>query len=245
MGLLLTIYYAHWTTQTPELTFSINPVKLEVVNARQISDLSVTFDGKAVPGDITTAQLAIWNQGNAPIRRSDVLQPIVIYTDPKTPILEASIRKSSRDAIGFSLSLEEIQLGRIPVSWDVLERGDGGLLDVIYAGSPEVDFKAEGAIVGQKEIIRFQNRIGFQSPADEYEVLRTRNKRIRSFSLPLAAISMIGFMFTVIKIFKDKDQLRTYRHKSLVMMAILLVIMAGLFIGMFVLSRYPTPPPGL
>ena len=74
-----------------------------------------------------------------------------MLADPKTTILEASIRKSSRDVIGFSLSLEEIELGRIPVSWEVLEQGDGGLIEVIYAGSPEIDFKAEGAIVGRKK----------------------------------------------------------------------------------------------
>ena len=245
MGLFLTIYYAHWNTQTPELTFSINPAKLEVVSARQTSNLSISFDGEAVEGDITTTQVAVWNHGTAPIRRSDVLRPIVIYTDPKTTILEASIRKSSRDVIGFSLSVEEIQLGRIPVSWEVLEQGDGGLIEIIYAGSPEIDFKAEGAIIGQKEIIRFQNTIGFKSPAEKYEALRTRNKRIRLISLPLAAISIMGSIFTVLKIFKYETQPGIGRRKALVTVAVLLVIMAGLFIGMFVLSRYPIPPPGL
>jgi hypothetical protein len=245
LGLLLTIYYAHWNPHEPELTFSINPVKLEVVSAGQTSKLSVSFDGKAVEGDITTTQVAVWNHGNTPIRRTDILQPIVIYTDPRAPILEASVRKTNRDVIDFSLSLDEIQRGRIPISWEVLEQGDGGLIEIIYAGSPEIDFKVEGAIIGQKEIIRYENRIGFQSPADKYEALRTRNKRIRLISLPLASIMLLGCIFTVLKIFKHESKDRMGGRKPLVIMAVLLVIMAGLFVGMFVLSRYPTPPPGL
>lgn len=245
IALFLTIYYAEGSAQNPELTFSVNPAKLELVSAGQTSNLSVSFDGQVVQSDITTTQVAIWNHGKAPIRRSDVLQPIVIYTDPRTPILEAFIRKTSRDVIGFSLNSEEIQFGRIHVSWDVLEQGDGGLIEVIYAGSPEVDFKCEGVIVGQKEIISFQNRIGFQSPAEEYEVLRTANKRRRFVSVPFAALSLCGFVFTVLKIFQHESNDRIGGRILLVTLAVLLVILAGLFMAIFALSKYPIPPPGI
>jgi hypothetical protein len=245
ISLLLAIYVYYGGKQSPELTFSINPVKLEIVNAKQTSKLSVSFDGKPVNSDITTTQVAIWNRGKTPIRRSDILKPIVIYTDPKTPILEASLRKASRDVINFSLSSDELQQGRVPVSWEVLEQGDGGMIELIYAGSPDIDFKVEGTIIGQNEIIRYENKIGFQSPNEEYEALRTQNKRIRFISLPFAMIMLFGLIVTLLKIVRPPSPPTLGGRKPLIIIAVLLVMIIGIFISLFIISRYPIVPPGL
>lgn len=241
----LSIYIYYESIQSPDLTFSVNPVKLEVVSTNQSSNLSISFDGKSIDSDITTTQIAIWNQGKAPIKKADILKPIIISINPNRPILEASIRKTSRDVIQFSLNSDELQQGRMSVSWEVLEHNDGGMIEVIYAGSPDVNFNIEGAVIGQKEVTRYENKIGFQSPNEEFEAFRTRNKRIRFMSLPLAAITILGLIFIVIKIIKLRSQPAQWRGKVLVIIAVLLIIMAGLLIAMFSLSRYPTPPHGL
>ena len=241
----LSIYFYYEGRQSPDLTFSTNPVKLEIVSARQTTKLSVSYEGRAVNNDITTTQVAIWNQGKTPIRRSDILKLIVIYTEPETPVLEATLRKTSRDFINFGVRVDELQRGRIPVSWDVLERGDGGMIEVIYAGSPEVKFNVEGAVVGQTEVTRYENKIGFQSPDEEFETLRTSNKGRRLFFLPFAAAMGIGFIFTVLQLFKPESRNKPGGRKTLAVLAVLLLTMTGLSVTIFILSRYPSPPPGL
>ncbi|HST20533.1 MAG TPA: hypothetical protein VLR90_05425 [Blastocatellia bacterium] len=76
----------------------------------------------------------------------------MLYTTDNTPILEATIRKVSRDVVGLDLKAEEISQGRLTISWDILEHNDGGIIQIIYAGSPSVTIQAEGILEVQNEI---------------------------------------------------------------------------------------------
>jgi hypothetical protein len=245
-GFILGIYFYYEGKKSPELTFSVNPVKLEIVSAGQATKLVVSFIGKAVESDITSTQVALWNQGKAPIRRADLLtKSVVIYTDPKTPILEATIIKTSRDIIQLSLSQDELQEGRIPLTWEILEQGDGGVIEIIYAGKPDITFKVDGIIVGQKEISRYGNKIGFQSPNEEYEALRRSHKFARLISLPFALMAAIGLIYFGREIIHPRPHTRPYQRKASYILVVLLLLMIGLLIALFKVSWYPQPPYGL
>lgn len=69
IALLLSIYFYYESKQSPDLTFSVNPVKLEVISTNQSSKLSISFNGKTIDSDVTTTQIAIWNQGKTPIKK--------------------------------------------------------------------------------------------------------------------------------------------------------------------------------
>jgi hypothetical protein len=246
VGILLGCFFYFNGKQYRELTFSVNPVKLEIVSANQASRLSVDFNGKPIKSDITTAQVALWNRGNLPIAGSDILtKQVIISTDPKTPILEASLKKIGRDVTPLFLNLNELQEGRILVNWEMLEKGDGGVVEVIYAGPPDVKFNVEGAIVGQKEIERYNNQIGFRSPYEEYEALRRSNKGAHIISIPFAILAAIGFIFNIREIVKGETYTASYQRVASIILAALLVLMIGLSICMFIFSRYPNPPLGL
>jgi hypothetical protein len=91
VGVLLAIYFYSRGKQDRKLTYHINPAKAVVVRAGQASRLTVTFNEKIIKSDVTAAQIALWNQGNQSIKLNDVLKPIVIYTENKTPVLEARV----------------------------------------------------------------------------------------------------------------------------------------------------------
>ena len=134
-------------------------------------------------GDIMAVHVAIWNQGRKSIELTDILRPLIIETEKNVPILEASILKTSRDVIGLRLDESKCDQGKLEVSWTILEHRDGGIVQMIYEGSPELQITADAALKEQRAII------------DGLKVLpypyRSKNERWL-FPLFLFAITSIG-----------------------------------------------------
>jgi len=148
----LAFYFYFMSVARHELTYYINPAKAIVAKSGVLSKLSVSFDGVPITSDIAVAQIALWNTGKMSIREGDVLQPVIISTENNTPILDAVIRKTSRDVIHLSLDVDDLEKGCVAVSWKILEKDDGGIIQVTYAGDPDLDINVKGVIEGQKKI---------------------------------------------------------------------------------------------
>jgi hypothetical protein len=255
IALPLSVYFYIESIQSPNLTFSRNPSKLEIVtaSASKSSKFSVDYNGQPVSGDISIAQIAIWNQGNKPIKAEDMLAPVILHTTtPGVDILEASVGKTSRKAIEFKIQTNQLQEKQIPVTWKILEQGDGGVIEIIYVGAPDANFDVKGEIVGQKDIgiTQYSNEIGFQSPDEEFETRRKFNKWRQYYFLPFALATFIGFVFTLFKIVKggnNSDSAFDSRITKgmLLLLAVSLLVMTFLSVSIYILSLYPIPPPGL
>jgi hypothetical protein len=141
-----------------ELTYYVDPARAVVVQSGKSSDLAVSYKNEPVPGDITAAQIAIWNAGKLSIKSVDALKPTVIYTEDGTPILEATIRNPGRDVSQITLDTTQLRDGRLAVKWSILERNDGAIVQLIYAGDSAVGISAEGAFEGQKSLTRISER---------------------------------------------------------------------------------------
>lgn len=152
IGLPLSFYFYHAAKEYPLLTYYISPAKAVVVKAGQASKLTALYDNKVITTDITAAQIVLWNGGSRSIKGTDVLQPVVIHVGSDTPILEASVRKISREVIQLKLNTEELDKGRVSVSWNILEPNDGGIVQLIYAGDPEVNVDVSGIIEGSRKL---------------------------------------------------------------------------------------------
>jgi hypothetical protein len=135
------------------LAYKIHPVRTQIVRAGAASRLSVIHDGRKIKTDITAVHLAIWNQGRESIRQGDMLRPLIIQTEDHAPILEASIRMATRDVIGLKLDESKCDLGQLDVSWDILEKDDGGIVQIIYEGPPELQIMAYGIPEGQRGLM--------------------------------------------------------------------------------------------
>lgn len=84
-----------------------------------------------------------------------MLRPLVIQTENSVPILEVKIRKMTRDVVGLRLDESQCKQGQLSVSWDILEKNDGGIVQIIYAGSPDINITAQATLEGQKNIIDY------------------------------------------------------------------------------------------
>lgn len=167
IGLPLSIFFYRAAIQKPELAVYVSPVRAAVVNGSGLSKLKVFLGNREVPGDITAAQIAIWNQGSAGIRPGNVLKEVLLSTSTKSPILEASVRKTTRDVVGLSLDQAHLDEGKVGIHWDILEKNDGGIIQLVYSGGPETQILASGVIEGQPTIKQISYSGKIISPDDQ------------------------------------------------------------------------------
>ena len=80
VGLVLAVYFYFLSTRARDLTYHIHPVRTPIVQSTLASDIAVTFKGSPIKGDLTAAQVAVWNRGKEPIRAEDILKPIFLQT---------------------------------------------------------------------------------------------------------------------------------------------------------------------
>jgi hypothetical protein len=146
---ILGIYFYFQSIEKRELNFYVHPVKATVVKTGQASKLTVSVAGNVVTNDITAVQIAFWNAGKRPIKKGEILEPIVISCGAGHPILEVSLKKVTRPLTHVVLETTNLENGEVGVSWDILEQSDGGILQVVYSGEPSTPFGVRGTVEGQ------------------------------------------------------------------------------------------------
>ena len=233
----LAIYFWLETKEFRNLSFSVNPVRTAIVKADQTSKLSVSYDGKQIHSDITACQVGIWNQGKHAIEKADILEPITIYTENGTPILEVSIRRTSRDLTKFSLDTNDLANGRIVVSWSILEQGDGASIQFTYAGGPETNILIEGTIKGQKNLTRPKYPDRLVIPEQEYWYISTwKNEHARFFIIMGPLVVLCGIVLVAVSVHEKR-----FSWFYLIMIAFGFIMFG---FGLYIWSSYQeTAPP--
>ncbi len=238
IGILLAIYFYLDQKEFRKLTYYVHPLKAAIVKAGQVSQLTALYANKPIKTDITAAQIAIWNQGKLSIKSSNILQPIILFTADKTPILEVSIRKVSREVIKLQLKEDESQNGRISISWQILEQDDGGIIQLIYAGSPDVDIRCSGVIEGQKGIEQIIYKRKIESPDEQY---RYSEKTVLQLVLFPVIFFLLWFLVIVVRFLKRRRPLIDSRGWFLLFGV---AIMSGLALHSYFSQKIVSPPFG-
>lgn len=201
LGLIFAIYTFASSNITRNLIYTIYPIKALALRSGEVSNLKVFYEEKEIKTDITVAQLAIWNKGKIPIKPDNILKTIKITTNPSTPILEVQIRKQSRDVIGFTIGSSYYNEGYIPVSWDILENGDGAIIQIIYSGSEDVKFSVEGVIEGQ-------NKISIQNPPNNIKTPEEQQSSSNSSFYVFLVIFLLYTTLLLLKLFVNNPNKR-------------------------------------
>jgi hypothetical protein len=235
------VYVYTTSREFRELTYYVNPIRTVVLKAGEISSLRVLYRNGEIQSDITAAQVAIWNRGKQPIAASDVLTPVRIIAKPRVHILEAVIAKISRRDIKFAIDVSQLAEGAIPLAWKILERDDGALIQLIYAGGPDTAIGVEGVIVGQPTIaaLRFGGKI--KSPSEQLDEISRDNRNGGYFFLFLAVVSTALFA----------PEILSRRRRNIpmpgVLRVVLIIILSLLGFAIYLIrsSGIPGPPFGL
>lgn len=150
--IFISIYLFVLAKENRDLCFFENPTKATVFKSGQAAGLQVLHQGTPIDTDVTIVQVAVWNHGRKSIRQENILKPVILYTSPGCSILDASIRKASRDVSDIRLDKSSLKEGTLPISWKILEKNDGAAIQLIVAGKPATAIRCKGTIEGQKNI---------------------------------------------------------------------------------------------
>ena len=154
-----------------DLIYFVHPGKTAVVRTGQSSKISVQLDGRPVTEDVTAARIAIWNNGDKPIRARNLLgsRHLLITTGPDNPIIDAKILKVSRDeVVKLVLDHSEIEVGQLKVKWEILEQHDGAALQLIYFGDAQTPVTASAIVEQQGEIRALEYGGAIRTPDEQF-----------------------------------------------------------------------------
>ncbi|MGA3167649.1 MAG: hypothetical protein ABSF14_16210 [Terriglobia bacterium] len=242
VSVLLAVYFYFGSVSYPELVYFVNPVRTIVVKQGTTSRLGVVFDGHALAQDVTASQVAIWNRGRQAIRRAAILQAVTIITEPRVPILEATIRKTSRDVVGVDLDRTRLAEGEVPVSWNILEEGDGGVVQIVYAGDVGTQIRCRGVIEGQRGVRGLKVPRGtIESPENQL-----RFPRLTRYALLVVALLML-IVIPLNLIVRHVEIALSYgwsRLRLLLFSVGVPIVIAGALFYMFLQASVPAPPFG-
>src|ERR1035437_9001118 len=119
-GIALAVYFGLVSIKKPNLTYYISPTRTAIVQKGSLNNFSVTYWGTQVTGDLSSAEIQIWNQGKAPIHRADILKRITLSTPNGEPFYTEIYSNTRNDIVGFEL-LETNKLGVLPMDWKILD----------------------------------------------------------------------------------------------------------------------------
>lgn len=191
----LALFFFISEQKTRDLTAFVHPVRTSVVRMGQASKLSVKFEDRPIDSDVTAVQIAIWNRGGLSIRAANLLKPIAIVM-PGRQILEATIKKQTRDVVNFRLDSAKLTEGRVPLNWDILEQGDGAVIQLLYPGDDTADIDFEGVLEGQPSVTQLHYSLKVERPEDQYPPGRWHPLilGIGLVSVPLSCIALYSML---------------------------------------------------
>jgi hypothetical protein len=154
VGFGLAWYWHAQSVQERAPTYQVSPQRVKLVDTSipVPSQLQVLYRGKDLNKNVTALTLYLWNDGKLPIKAEDVLQPLEVRLDPDAEILDARILRVSRPVTKFATGeILESKRNSLPLSFAILEKGDGAALQIIYTGKPDAAVSVLGTIVGAGE----------------------------------------------------------------------------------------------
>ncbi|MGB8952378.1 MAG: hypothetical protein WCC06_06910 [Candidatus Aminicenantales bacterium] len=240
LGIGLAIYFWQESKLERELVFLSHPVKATVVKAGQTSSIEIFYKNEKINTDVTAVQVAIWNRGKRPIEKNDILEEVVLLTRPKTPILDAEIRKISRGIIDLNINKEGFQEGRIPVSWRVLEKNDGGSIQIIIAGSSKVEIAVDGTIIEQGPVKDISYKGNFPGAQEQYKERKKERNEILFLFLGIITFNII---ISLIVYLQSKKRKRHIGLKSYFPIFFITIAYITVLIIIMIITRRIIEPP--
>lgn len=148
----LALYFYLASVRTRELSWTVQMVRTIIFDPLDTTTFSVVHNEAVIKQRVMAVQVAIWNNGAEPIHQDDILEPIYLLLDPPGEVLEARTRETAREVSRFDIGKEGWKEGKVPLSWKILERGDGAVVQIIYTAEKGVDIRLKGTVEGQRSL---------------------------------------------------------------------------------------------
>lgn len=144
------------------------------------SRLRITYDSVSVTR-VGRAYVAIWNAGQAPVRREDAIaggRGLAIKLDGAVKILgDIKFISTGSPLIGISTRVDPLHMDTVRADFTILEPGDGLLLEVLYEGD-KVTVNLEADYAGLRGHVRSERNLGLKERVSFRPQFR---KKIRNY----------------------------------------------------------------
>lgn len=157
VAILLAIFF-YWSGQkSPNLTMYEFERKTIIASPQDTSQLKLFYKNREVKEEVVATQLVIWNSGSASVKKDMILEQVeLVINSENLKIFEVKINETTRKIIGFNIDQRGIKEGIIPISWKILEPGDGVLIQVIHTKKEGAEFSIQGIIEEQGAIRNYE-----------------------------------------------------------------------------------------
>lgn len=157
LGLGSSYYFYTVSVKEREPILLEDPLRSTIVEADSIKNFPLRIvdrDGKPVEKDITSFRFYLWNQGRESIKNTDILKPLrVELAAQDVQIIDYKILAISRsEIVNPKIELNGGSTNSLNVSFDILEEGDGFVVQLLYAGSRNAELAVKGVIEGVSKI---------------------------------------------------------------------------------------------
>lgn len=128
--------------------YTLTSKKMIANNISEYGPLTVYYDGHEIP-NFTASEFVFWNDGNATLLHDDIASadPLRFTAAAPYEILSARIIKASSPANKFSV-LCSPDSANVEVEFDYLDKGQGGVIQILHTGEKSGDLAFSGSIKG-------------------------------------------------------------------------------------------------
>jgi hypothetical protein len=149
VGFVLAYYWHAQSVQERAPRYYVAPDRTRIVDNSIPAppQLQVLYKGNSLSTNVSALALYFWNDGKLSIKAADVLEPLRVELDPSCEIIDARIVKVSRSVTKFAGEISGAR-NSLLLSFNILEQGDGALLQIIYIGKPDTAVRVAGTIEG-------------------------------------------------------------------------------------------------
>lgn len=194
LGIGSSYYFYTVSVKEKEPILLEDPLRSTIVEANSIKDFPLKIvdrDGKTVEKDITSLRFYLWNQGRESIKKTDILKPIKVeLVSQDVQIIDYKIVSISRpDIVNPKININENSANSLSVGFDILEKGDGFAVQMLYAGSPDAKLEIKGVVEGV-------NKIQSNNTLSSYHFYKSIFMMI---GLPFAGMAVMMLLTFVIK----------------------------------------------
>ena len=152
LGFILAFIFYFKSKKVKKPRLESRSLNLLKESAEKIEGLKITYLNENIP-NITITKLAIWNDGNDTINKSDIASadPLLITAKDTVHILEYKIIYQKNECSLFDI--EEIESGKkLKVTFDFLDFQDGAVIQLLHTGNSSSDIEFGGTIKGVGKI---------------------------------------------------------------------------------------------
>jgi hypothetical protein len=148
LGVILAIIFYRVSKREKKPYWSIGSNNLIEGFSSQVPGLEISYNNQKVE-NLTVSKIVFWNDGKETIHGTDIAEadPLQIIARGNVKILDIKVLKTNSEPSRFC-NPDDSELQSSFVTFDFLDKNQGGIIQVIHTGTSSMDISLKGTLKG-------------------------------------------------------------------------------------------------